>query len=147
MAVKTATATRTATKEETPTNNTAKIHSAVQDAGGVVKVTLGQVRDELGHARLGKMVLKEMAAHLNDSGLGFFPGWVLTEENPEPRQWQEFWVYERDGSPRAAVLDAVSDPDVFDLVGALNMFNDSAPDYAAMDDSARLALIRHIVGA
>lgn len=142
---KTATA-KTAEVKETG-NGTAKIHKMVTDAGGVVKVSLGQIRDELGHARLGKMVLKEMDAHLQDSGLGYFPGWVLTEENTEPRQWQEFWVYERDHTPRSAVLDAVSDPDNHDLVAALNMFNDDAPDYASMDSDTRLALIKHIIEA
>lgn len=120
------------------------IHQMVKDSGGVAKVTLGQVRDELGHSRLGKGVLAQMNSHLRDNGLGFFPGWVLSEDNPEPRQWQEIWLYERDHTAKSAVLDAVSDPDNNDLVAALELFNADAPDYSGMTPEQRLTLIKAI---
>lgn len=127
-------------------NGTAKIHEQVQASGGIVKINLGELRDELGHARIGKKVLESMATHLTESGLGFFPGWTMDpESNPEPRQWQELWVYERDGSARSAVCDAFSDPDSHDLVAALNMFSEGAPDFGSMDADQRLSFVRAAV--
>lgn len=127
-------------------NGTKKIHEQVAEAGGIVKVSLGTLRDELGFQRIGKKVLGTMSDHLTESGLGYFPGGTLDEDsNPTPRQWQEVWVYERDGSAKSAVLDAVADPETHDLVAALNMFSEGTPDYANMDDASRLALIRAVV--
>ncbi len=128
------------------TNGTKKIHTLVSDGGGIVRINLGQLRDELGFQRIGKKVLTKMSAHLEESNLGYFPGGTLDEDsNPEPRQWQEVWVYERDGSAKSAVLDAVANPDEHDLVAALDMFSEGAPNYADMDDSQRLSLIRAVV--
>lgn len=126
-------------------SGTAKIHDTVVKSGGIAKVTLGDIRDELGYARLGKTVLSEMNAHLAESGLGFFPGWVLSADNPEPRQWQEIWLYQRDGSAKSVVLDAVSDPDNNDLVAALNVFSQDTPDYSKMKNDQKVALIKAIV--
>ena len=122
------------TKEATMANGVKKIHERVQDAGGIVKINLGELRDELGYARIGKKILAKMSDHLTDSNLGYFPGGTLSEDsNPEPRQWQEVWVYERDGSAKSAVLDAVADPETHDLVAALNMFSEGTPDFDSMD--------------
>ena len=151
-----ATATRTRKATETNGNSEApktqtnrgpkKIHQMVNEAGGIVKINLGQLRDELGHARIGKKVLSLMADHLTENNLGVMPAWVMdAESNPEPRQWQEVWVYERDGSAKSAVLDAVSDPDNHDIVAALNMFSEGTPDFASMDDAQRLAFVRAAV--
>lgn len=127
-------------------NGTGNIHQMVKDNGGVVKVDLQTLRDELGHRRLGKHVLNQMAEHLSESGLGYFPGGTLdADENPTPRQWQEVWIYERDGSPRSAVLDAVSDPDNNDLVAALDMFSSDTPNFKKMSATQRLAYIRAAV--
>jgi len=132
------------TETKAPARNS--IHSLVQKSGGIAKINLGQLRDELGFQRIGRKVLSKMSDHMTDSGLGFFPGWALDEEsNPEPRQWQEVWVYERDGSARSAILDAVAYPDVHDLAAAFAMFTDEAPDYSSLDDSQRLALVRAVV--
>lgn len=124
-----------------------KIAEKARQAGGIAKITLGELRDELGHARIGKMVLRNMADYLTENSLGYFPGWVLSEENPEPRQWQEVWVYERDGSAKSVVLDAVSDPDNKDLVAALNMFNSDTPDYSQLDSDQKMSLVKHILQA
>lgn len=123
---------------------TSKIHQSVIDNGGISKVTLGDIRDELGHARLGTGVLKSMADHLHENGLGFFPGWVLND-NPSPRQWEEVHVYERDGSPASVVLDAVSDPEGNDLSTALKMFSDSTMDFSSMKAEQKMALLKSIV--
>lgn len=127
-------------------NGTKKIHDRVQGAGGITKITLGELRDELGYARIGKKILGTMSEHLTENNLGYFPGGTLdSEQNPEPRQWQEVWVYERDGSAKSAVLDAVADPENHDLVAALNMFSEGAPDFGSMDAEQRLAFIRAAV--
>lgn len=150
----TATAKKSAAKKSTepvPTekvngnNGANRIRQKVQSNKGIVKVTLGEIRDELGHARLGRTVLQSMANHLSENGLGFFPSWVLSEGNPQPRQWEEIWVYERDNTARSAVLDAVSDPDNNDLAGALNLFNAEAPDYSKMNSEQKLTLIKSIL--
>jgi len=123
-----------------------KIHERVREAGGITKINLGELRDELGYARIGKKILGTMSDHLSESGLGYFPGGTLdAAANPEPRQWQEVWIYERDGSAKSAVLDAVADPENHDLVAALNMFSEGAPDFASMDAEQRLAFIRAAV--
>lgn len=140
----------TAIKNDNGTKGNSKpktIAERVAAAGGITKVTLGDLRDELGFARLGKTVLQSMAAHLEVNGLGYFPKWVLTEENTEPRQWNEFHVYTRDGSPASVVLDAVSDPDTHDLVSALKMFSKDTPDYSKMKPEAKMALIKVITEA
>lgn len=127
-------------------NGTKKIHERVTAEGGITKINLGELRDELGYARIGKKILTTMSEHLSDSGLGYFPGGTLdAESNPEPRQWQEVWVYERDGSAKSAVLDAVADPENNDLVAALNMFSEGAPDFRSMDAEQRLSFIRAVV--
>ena len=127
-------------------NGTKKIHTLVTDGGGIARINLGQLRDELGFQRIGRKVLTKMSEHLTESGLGYFPGGTLSEdENPEPRQWQEVWVYERDGSARSAILDAVADPGENDLAAAFSLFDGSTPDYSKMKDSERLALVRAVV--
>lgn len=145
-------ATATAAKKAATTNGNGKTTAAkaqtiaerVKAQGGIAKVTLGELRDELGFARLGKTVLQTMAEHLSENSLGHFPAWVLTDENAEPRQWHEVWLYERDGSAASVVLDAVSDPDTHDLVSALKMFSADTPDYSKMKPEARMALIKTI---
>lgn len=123
-----------------------KIHEQVRENGGIVRINLGDLRDELGYARIGKKILAAMSDHLTESNLGYFPGGTLdADHNPEPRQWQEVWVYERDGSAKSAVLDAVSDPEGHDLVAALNMFSEGAPDFANMTADQRLSFIRAVV--
>lgn len=127
-------------------NGTASIHQSVQENGGIVKVSLGTLRDELGFQRIGKKILAKMSDHLTESNLGYFPGGTLDEDsNPEPRQWQEVWVYERDGSAKSAILDAVANPDENDLVAALDMFTEGTPNYSKMSNAQRVALIRAVV--
>lgn len=122
------------------------IRARVEEAGGVTKITLGDLRDELGYARIGKRILGTMSEHLSENGLGYFPGGTLdAKANPEPRQWQEVWIYERDGSAKSAVLDAVAFPESHDLVAALNMFSEDAPDFKSLDADQRLAFIRAAV--
>lgn len=133
----------------TNTNGNSKakgITESARAAGGIVKVTLGDLRDELGYARIGKKILGTMSNHLTENGLGYFPGGTLDAgANPEPRQWQEVWVYERDGSAKSAVLDAVADPENHDLVAALNLFSEGAPDFKSMSADQRLSFVRAAV--
>jgi hypothetical protein len=114
--------------------------------GQIVKVNLGEIREQFGAGRIGKKVLGHMAEFLAEQNIGAFPKWVLdAESNPEPRQWQEVWVYERDGSARSVLIEAFGDPDQNDLVSALNMFLDDSPNFSDMDDAQRLAFVRAAV--
>lgn len=132
------------------TTTTAPATKSIQELiakSGVLKVNLGQLRDELGYARLGKKVLKSMSEYLSENGLGYFPGGLLNADtNPEPRQWQEVTLYRRDGSAKAAVLDAMAEPDTHDLMAALDMFGGEAPDFTSMKDAQRLAYIKQVLG-
>lgn len=122
------------------------VKAQVRKSGGIAKVLLGDVRNELGHARLGKNVLVSISNHLAEAGLGFYPAWILDpEQNPEPRQYQEFHVYEKDGSPKATVLEAMGDPEAHDLGAVLDTFTGDAPTYKDMSDKQKLAAIRAIV--
>lgn len=128
---------------------TSNITARVNEAGGLLKITLGDLRDELGFSRLGKHVLGRMAQHLTVNNLGFFPTDFLDPEwNDEPRQWQELWVFIEDGSPRAAVLRAVGNPEEFDLIGALAQLEGSGVpgnvDYSKMTAAQRLAEIARL---
>lgn len=68
-------------------------------AGGLLRATLGELREELGYRRLGKYVLEEVADRLTEEELGWFPAWRLSpRENAEPRKEQELWVFARDGA-------------------------------------------------
>jgi len=80
--------------------------------GGLMQITLGELREELGYRKLGKFILSEIVDELEGSDLGHFPHETLDSRcNTEPRQHHEVWVYVRDGSTRSAVLDAVLYPE------------------------------------
>src|SRR3954452_20451855 len=88
--------------------------------GGLIEVSLGELRQELGYKKLGKWVLVEVAEALNEDKLGYFPEEVLDpQHNTVPRQAQTVWVYENDGGLRAKVIDAVLHPDQHDVQAAL----------------------------
>lgn len=123
------------------------IEEMVQSEGGVVKISLGQLRAELGYQRLGKHVLSKMSERLSELNLGYFPNGVLDRQvNPEPRQWQEIWVYSRDDSLKSRILDAVADPDGNDLVGTLALLSqesgDGEFDFSKMSAKKRLEVIQ-----
>ncbi|MDH6608305.1 hypothetical protein M2164_003940 [Streptomyces sp. SAI-208] len=112
--------------------------------GGLIEVTLGDLREELGYKKLGKWVLVEVAEALGKAKLGYFPPDMLDpHHNTEPRQWQTVWIYDRDGSPRAQVIDAVLHPDQHDVRGALDGLAAGRPD--AMTPEQKLAQIRELV--
>ncbi|MFC0628799.1 hypothetical protein [Kribbella deserti] len=79
--------------------------------GGLVQATLGELREELGYRKLGRWVLNEIAENLRDTGLGYFPLNALDGEQViNPRKEDTVWVYDRDGGPRAQVIDAIVNP-------------------------------------
>lgn len=132
----------------TTTYDTSKtISEIVTEAGGIAKVSLGQLRAELGYQRIGRHVLGKMGATLNEESLGFFPLSMLDPEaNPEPRQWQEVWIYNRDGSAKTAILDAVADPENHDLVAALSMIEGKNNlDFKNLTADQRLSIIKACV--
>lgn len=101
--------------------DSASIAERCRKEGGLIEVTLGDLREELGYKKLGKWVLVEVAEALTKAKLGHFPPDMLDPQlNIEPRQWQTVWIYDRDGSPRAQVIDAVLHPDRHDVRAALD---------------------------
>ncbi len=114
-------------------------------AGGLLRVTLGDLREELGYRRLGKYVLDEVAEALTEEGLGWFPAWRLSpRENCEPRQKHELWVFLRDGGLRCQVIEAIQAPDGFDVPTVLNGLLADRPE--DLSPERKLGLIREILG-
>lgn len=136
--------------EQAVAEATKKINQTVTEAGGLVKVTLGTLREEMGYGRLGKHVLTNLEQHLTENGLGYFPLEMLDPIlNESPRQWQEIYVFVDDESPKANVFKAVADPENYSLVEALDELIASAPptdkpNYGKMSAKARLALIEEL---
>ncbi|MFI7519059.1 hypothetical protein OG994_22935 [Micromonospora globbae] len=128
-------------------NETAfSIAARCREDGGLTEATLGELRDELGYKKLGRWVLAEIAETLRATGLGFFPPERLNAElNTEPRQWQTVWIYQRDGGPRARVIDAVLQPDDCDVRAVLDGIG--AGNLAALSPEERLRRIREIANA
>lgn len=114
------------------------------EEGGLLKVDLGSMRAELGYGRLGKWILGEIAEKLEAEGLGYFPRDVLNAScNTEPRQNDEVWVYVRDTSTRARVLDAVLYPKHTNVRSVLDGI--AGGDLAALTADEKLARIKEIV--
>ncbi|MEU1752480.1 hypothetical protein ABZ436_07480 [Micromonospora matsumotoense] len=112
--------------------------------GGITEATLGELRAELGYRKLGRWVLEEIANTLRATGLGFFPPQRLDAAlNTEPRQWQTVWIYDRDGGPRARVIDAVLQPDDCDVRGELGVIGTN--NAAGLTAQQKLDRIRDIV--
>ncbi|MCZ7440269.1 hypothetical protein O7598_27990 [Micromonospora sp. WMMC241] len=122
------------------------IAARCQADGGLTEATLGELRDELGYRKLGRWVLAEIADTLRATGLGFFPADRLDAAlNTEPRQWQTVWIYSRDSTPRARVIDAVLHPDDCDVRKELEVIGTRSP--AGLSHRQKLDLIREIVNA
>lgn len=80
----------------------------VDTEGGILPVSLGDLRETLGYDRLGVRVLGYIAAGLDGAGLGYFPLSVI-EENAVPRKEEVVRVY-RKGSALARVVEDVLHP-------------------------------------
>ncbi|MFF7992269.1 hypothetical protein ACFZDG_21045 [Kitasatospora xanthocidica] len=114
-------------------------------AGGLLRVTLGELRAEVGYRRLGKYVLEELAERLTEEGLGWFPTWRLSpRENSEPRKEHDVWVFIRDGGLRCQVIDAIQAPDGSDVPTILNGLLVGRPQ--DLSPERKLGLIREILG-
>jgi hypothetical protein len=79
------------------------LRDAVVDAGGVLTVRVGEVRDAFGYGRLGVHVRSQITQKLNGLGIAHYPS--------EVPDWQErpLRLY-RMGTPIAELIDAVLDP-------------------------------------
>lgn len=80
------------------------------DNGGVLAVTLGDLRDLIGAGRLGRGVLATIATELAGHGLGYFPLRTLSGANDTPRQSQVLRIYRKGSSSTARVIEAVITP-------------------------------------
>ena len=86
----------------------AEIRDWCDDEGGVLVVTLGELRDAVAAGKLGVHVMTRIARELKAAGLGYFPLATL-EDNESPRQGEELRVY-LTNSPAAPVIEAVLHP-------------------------------------
>ncbi|MFG3522031.1 hypothetical protein ACGF5S_17310 [Nocardia nova] len=121
------------------------LEARCDEEGGLTQTTLGELRDALGYGRLGRWVLTEIAEALAAHRLGYFPGNLLAPEiNAEPRQWQSVWLYRKDRSPLARVLDAVLDPGDTELVRA-TLTSVRIDDEAGLTAEQKIERIRAIV--
>lgn len=78
------------------------------DEALLVQTTLGELRTALGYDRLGRYVLNQIKDKLEEKNLGYFPLWVL-DDNDEPRQHHTLRIYRRTSSVGKAVR-AVTHP-------------------------------------
>ncbi|MEU4119503.1 hypothetical protein AB0F71_34040 [Kitasatospora sp. NPDC028055] len=125
--------------------DTGTVAARCRAAGGLLKVTLGELRAEVGYRRLGKYVLEELAERLTEEGLGWFPTWRLSPtENSEPRKDHDVWVFLRDGGLRCQVIDAIQAPDSSDVPTVLNDLLAGRPQNLSPEH--KLGLIREILG-
>ncbi|WP_055494787.1 hypothetical protein [Streptomyces sp. TP-A0356] len=119
---------------------------ACEDEGGLMQDNLGRLRTALGFDRLGKHVLSSIARKLEASGLGYFPLAVLDPRcNTEPRKEQQVWVYTRDGSERARVLDAVLHPHSNNVRSTLDGL--VSGDYSSLTAEEKLREVQKIINA
>lgn len=111
--------------------------------GGLIEVSLGDLREELGYKKLGKWVLVEVAEALGRDKLGYFPESMLDpQHNTAPRQAQRVWIYENDGGARARIINAVLHPDQRDVRAALDALADHDE---ALTSEQKLDRIRDLV--
>jgi hypothetical protein len=115
-----------------------KIASECDDGGGVLCISLGELREAVGAGKLGRWVLQEIREELEAAGLGYFPK-VLLEENEEPRQHQQIRVYRKGPGTLARVIDAILEPSV--------RGDEVLRDLGSDDTRETLAQIRRLVGA
>lgn len=114
--------------------------------GGLIEVSLGDLRQELGYKKLGKWVLVEVAEALGNNKLGYFPEGVLDpQHNTAPRQVQTVWIYENEGGPLAKVVDAVLHPDQHDVRAALDGLAGGHSE--ALTPEQKLDRIRDLIGS
>lgn len=87
----------------------AEVAAESDELGGIVCLTLGDLRDAVGAGKLGRWVLERISEELDAEGLGYFPPAVL-RANDEPRQHQEIRIYRKGPNVVARVIDAVLNP-------------------------------------
>ncbi|MGW3571848.1 hypothetical protein ACWDSL_49610 [Streptomyces sp. NPDC000941] len=113
---------------------------------GLLETTLGQLREELGYKKLSKNILGEITEALGKQGMSYFPREILDARcNTEPRQWDKVWVYIRDNSTRARVLDAALRPDEANVRSVLDGL--VGGDLSALTAEEKLKCIREIANA
>ncbi|MEY9943699.1 hypothetical protein [Kitasatospora sp. GAS1066B] len=112
-------------------------------ASGLIRTTLGELREELGYGRLGRCVLEETAESLTLEGLGWFPAWRLSAKNDRPHKDQELWVFARDGGLRCQIICAIQEPDGCDVPAVLDGLLNGRPQDLCPED--KLGLIREIL--
>lgn len=85
-----------------------QIRRRCEDAGGLLQVTLGELREAEGVKRLGRHVMVQIRRSLDGAGLGYFPHDVLNSDSGL-RQTTEIRVY-LPNTPVGRVIHAVVKP-------------------------------------
>lgn len=89
----------------------ADIRDACDEEGGVLAISLGELRDAVDAGKLGKFVMQRITEELAAHGLGCFPQSLLDPElNTKPRQAQMIRVYRKGPSSTARAVEAVLYP-------------------------------------
>lgn len=87
----------------------ADLSTKCDENGGVLAVTLGELRDAVNADRLGKLVMQRISGELAAHGLGYFPA-DLIDGNDTPRQYQQVRLYRRGNTTTARAIEAVLSP-------------------------------------
>jgi hypothetical protein len=85
------------------------IAAECDEEGGVISVTLGDLRVGVGAGKLGRWVLENIREELAATGLGYFPKDLL-DDNEEPRQHQKIRIYRKGPGTAARAIEAVLEP-------------------------------------
>jgi len=92
-------------------DNIDDIQEACDEAGGVLSISLGELRDAVDAGKLGKFVMQRIAEELAAHGLGYFPQDLLEyARNQKPRQDQLIRIYRKGSSSTARAIEAVLHP-------------------------------------
>jgi len=76
------------------------LKTEIKDAGGVLTVSMGRLRDVHGAGKLGNIVVESIAEQLKSVGLGHAPQELPTS------QWKQVLVYQI-GTPSARLISAI----------------------------------------
>lgn len=116
------------------------------DDGGITKVTLEDLRDEVGKQKLGKWVLGSIQELLEGESLGYFPLETLDPAvNTAPRKEQTVWIYGDKAGTIAQVIDVILHPGGRDVAAALRSL--IGQNHASLTSEEKLKAIQEIVSA
>ncbi|WP_126639941.1 hypothetical protein [Embleya hyalina] len=126
--------------------NLADLANRCRAADGLLKVSLREMREELGYGKLGKWVLVALAEALQAEQIGSIPLWILDPRiNDEPRQEQTIWLYDiAEGSGFAQAMEIAADPTQYEDSAIRDVYDRLVVDEVGMTAEQKLARIRRL---